>query len=93
MIAIGDITGAIKNPNGIDIPALIKHRSEGGAVKDFKGADPLDKDELLVHECDVLIPSALGGVLNRFLSHFLCLCFFFFFISYPTTARICPLSS
>ncbi|KAJ8465363.1 hypothetical protein OPV22_027915 [Ensete ventricosum] len=65
VIAIGDITGAIKNPNGIDIPALIKHRSEGGAVKDFKGADPLDKDELLVHECDVLIPSALGGVLNR----------------------------
>ncbi|WOK98930.1 glutamate dehydrogenase 2 [Canna indica] len=65
VIAIGDISGAIKNPNGIDIPALMKHKSEGGSVKDFKGADPLDKDELLVHECDVLIPSALGGVLNR----------------------------
>ncbi|XP_074561920.1 glutamate dehydrogenase 2, mitochondrial [Curcuma longa] len=65
VIAIGDVTGAIKNPNGIDIPALIKHKSEGHALKDFKGADPLDKDELLLHECDVLIPSALGGVLHR----------------------------
>ncbi|MFS7928500.1 putative glutamate dehydrogenase (NAD(P)(+)) [Helianthus anomalus] len=25
----------------------------------------MDADELLVHECDVLIPCALGGVLNR----------------------------
>ncbi|XP_042389274.1 glutamate dehydrogenase 2, mitochondrial [Zingiber officinale] len=65
VIAIGDVAGAIKNPNGIDIPALIKHKNEGHALKDFKGADPLEKDELLLHECDVLIPSALGGVLHR----------------------------
>ncbi|XP_076957834.1 glutamate dehydrogenase A-like, partial [Bidens hawaiensis] len=41
IVAVSDVTGAIKNPNGIDIPAL------------------------LVHECDVLVPCALGGVLNR----------------------------
>lgn len=71
VIAIGDVAGAIKNPNGIDIPALIKHKNEGHALKDFKGADPLEKDELLLHECDVLIPSALGGVLHRSLTFFL----------------------
>lgn len=26
----------------------------------------MSSDELLTHECDVLIPCALGGVLNRF---------------------------
>lgn len=67
MIALSDITGAIRNPNGIDIPALLKHKSQGGALRDFQGADTMDGNELLVHECDVLIPCSLGGVLNRYL--------------------------
>lgn len=67
VIAVSDITGAIKNPNGIDITELFKHKESSGSLKDFHGADPMDPNELLVHECDVLIPCALGGVLNRFL--------------------------
>lgn len=65
VIAISDVTGAINNPKGIDIPALVKYKAEGGLLKDFKGADAMDQNELLVHECDVLMPCALGGVLNR----------------------------
>lgn len=65
VVAISDVTGAIRNPNGIDIPAVMKHKSEGGALKDFQGACALDPSELLVLECDVLLPCALGGVLHR----------------------------
>ncbi|KAK1326688.1 Glutamate dehydrogenase 2 [Acorus calamus] len=65
VIALGDASGAIKDPNGIDIPALIMHKTAGGDLKDFKGVDVMDSNELLVHECDVLIPCALGGVFNR----------------------------
>ncbi|KAJ6847353.1 glutamate dehydrogenase 2, mitochondrial [Iris pallida] len=65
VVAIGDASGALRNPNGIDIPAIIKHKGAGGVLKDFKGADAMDAKELLVHECDVLMPCALGGVLNR----------------------------
>ncbi|XP_028804316.1 glutamate dehydrogenase 2-like [Neltuma alba] len=65
IIAVSDITGAIKNPNGIDIPKLLKHKEKTRSLKDFPGGDDLDPTELLVHECDVLIPSALGGVINR----------------------------
>ncbi|XP_059441838.1 glutamate dehydrogenase 2-like [Corylus avellana] len=65
VVAVSDITGAIKNPNGIDIPALLKHREITGTLKDFQGADFMDPNDLLVHECDVLIPCALGGVLNK----------------------------
>ncbi|CAA6657142.1 unnamed protein product [Spirodela intermedia] len=65
IIALSDITGAMEDPRGIDIPALLKHKGEGGLLNDFQGATPMDANELLIHECDVLLPCALGGVLNR----------------------------
>lgn len=65
VIAVSDITGAIKNPSGIDVPQLLKHKETTGSLLNFEGGDAMDADELLVHECDVLIPCALGGVLNR----------------------------
>ncbi|KAI4327191.1 hypothetical protein L6164_019682 [Bauhinia variegata] len=65
VIAVSDITGAIKNSNGIDIRALMKHKEGGGTLKDFQGGDAMDPNDLLVHQCDVLIPCALGGVLNK----------------------------
>jgi len=66
VVAVSDITGAIKNPNGIDITALLKHKETNGNLTEFQGADAMDPNELLVHECDVLIPCALGGVLNKY---------------------------
>lgn len=66
VVAVSDITGAVKNPNGIDIPALLKHRESSKSLKGFQGGDALDPNSLLVHECDVLIPCALGGVLNKY---------------------------
>lgn len=68
VVAVSDITGAIRNPDGLDIPALLKHKAKAGTLKDFEGGDNMDPNELLMHECDVLIPCALGGVLNRFIS-------------------------
>ncbi|KAH0748663.1 hypothetical protein KY290_027895 [Solanum tuberosum] len=65
VIAVSDITGAVKNPNGLDIAALMNHKEATGALTGFSGGDSMNSDELLTHECDVLIPCALGGVLNR----------------------------
>ncbi|KAB2000552.1 hypothetical protein ES319_D12G239700v1 [Gossypium barbadense] len=65
VVAVSDITGAVKNPNGIDIPALLKHKEKADSLKDFEGGDAMDLNDVLVHECDVLIPCALGGVLNK----------------------------
>lgn len=65
VVAVSDITGAIKNQNGINIPELLEHKESTGSMKNFSGGDEMDASELLVHECDVLIPCALGGVLNR----------------------------
>ncbi|MCL7026574.1 hypothetical protein MKW94_026877, partial [Papaver nudicaule] len=65
VVAVSDITGSVKNPNGIDIFALIKHKETTGTLKDFQGGGSMDANELLVHDCDVLIPCALGGVLHK----------------------------
>ena len=66
IIAVSDVTGAIKNPDRIDIPNLLKHKETTGRLSSFDGGDKMNADELLVHECDVLIPCALGGVLNSY---------------------------
>lgn len=65
VIAVSDVTGAVRNLNGIDIPALFQHREATGKLAGFDGTDVMDPNELLTHECNVLIPCALGGVLNR----------------------------
>ncbi|KAK4797084.1 hypothetical protein SAY86_029410 [Trapa natans] len=66
VIAVSDITGAIRNMDGININELLQHKESSGTLKNFAGADEMDPSELLVHECDVLIPCALGGVLNKY---------------------------
>lgn len=66
VIAVSDISGAVKNPDGIDIPALLKHRESTQSLTDFEGGDAMDPNELLVQECDVLMPCALGGVLSKY---------------------------
>lgn len=68
VVAVSDIGGAISNPNGIDIAALLKHKADNASLMDFSGADTMDPKDLLTHDCDVLIPCALGGVLNKYVS-------------------------
>ncbi|XP_021741242.1 glutamate dehydrogenase B [Chenopodium quinoa] len=65
VVAVSDITGAIKNKNGLDIDSLLKHVQENRGVKGFHDADAIDTNSILVEDCDVLIPAALGGVINR----------------------------
>jgi len=65
VIAISDVTGAVKNVNGLDIAQLVKHSAQNRGIKGFNGGDAIDPNSLLTEECDVLIPAALGGVINK----------------------------
>jgi glutamate dehydrogenase (NAD(P)+) len=64
LIAVGDRYGAVRNPRGIDIPALAKHVADGKLLRDFPGAEPMDSAELLTTPCTVLVPAALERVVN-----------------------------
>eukprot|EP01024_Parvocaulis_polyphysoides_P043496 TRINITY_DN39847_c0_g1_i2.p1 TRINITY_DN39847_c0_g1~~TRINITY_DN39847_c0_g1_i2.p1 ORF type:complete len:446 (+),score=64.09 TRINITY_DN39847_c0_g1_i2:32-1369(+) len=71
VVAIADINSAVKNDQGLDIEALIKHVHQRekdrpmGQLCDFEGGEPMDKDEILSYPCDVLVPAAIGGVIHR----------------------------
>jgi len=65
VIAISDISGAYRNDDGIDIKAVDRHVEKYGALAGFSGADPIPVNELLTTPCDVLIPAAVSGVINR----------------------------
>jgi glutamate dehydrogenase (NAD(P)+) len=65
VLAVSDVYGGLLNKQGIDIPRLLQHVAKTGRVTGFDGADPVSNEDLLVTECDVLVPAALGGVLNK----------------------------
>ncbi len=62
VIAVSDIKGGIHAGDGLDIPRLMEHVRETGSVVGFPGTTPISNDALLVADCDVLVPAALGHV-------------------------------
>src|SRR5690348_11775150 len=58
IIGIVEVGGGLYNRDGIDIEALWEFRQHNGTVHGFPGAEKYDPAELLVADCDVLIPAA-----------------------------------
>jgi glutamate dehydrogenase (NAD(P)+) len=64
VIGIGEWDGGLYNSQGIDIAALWEHRQKEGTIHGFKGAEPAATEELLITDCDILIPAATENVIN-----------------------------
>jgi len=62
--AVSDQYGAITARDGIDIPTLVAHVATTGSVVGFAGADPMNADDLLAADVDLLVPAAVEGVLD-----------------------------
>lgn len=60
VVAISDISGARRCHAGFSETALVSAHT----VADLSEGDDLDPDEILCSQVDVLIPAALGGVIN-----------------------------
>jgi glutamate dehydrogenase (NAD(P)+) len=65
IIAVGDVSGAVYNENGLDVSRLLDHARTTGSVKGFADGKAAGSDELLTLDCDVLIPAALECVLHK----------------------------
>ncbi|MFZ5471819.1 MAG: Glu/Leu/Phe/Val family dehydrogenase [Myxococcota bacterium] len=65
VVAVSDVHGGVKNPSGLDVPALFDHVKRTGTVKGFGGGTPCSNEEVLAADCEVLLPAALGGVLTK----------------------------
>jgi glutamate dehydrogenase (NAD(P)+) len=64
IIGITEYDGALINPNGIDVPALLEHRAKAGTINGFAKAQAFDKDELITQPCEILIPAATENVIT-----------------------------
>ena len=64
VIAISDVSGAIWNKDGIDIAELRKFTTKHAVLEGFPGGEKIDPTEMLLKECDILAPCAVGHVIN-----------------------------
>ncbi len=58
IVALADISGGLRNDDGIDIPALQKHTVDKSLIFGFDGADNVRNADVLEADCDVLITAA-----------------------------------
>ncbi|CRK81704.1 Glu/Leu/Phe/Val family dehydrogenase [Neobacillus massiliamazoniensis] len=64
VIGIGDVLGGLYDENGLDIPYLLESRDSFGIVSN-QFSNSISNQELLEKECDILIPAAISGVINK----------------------------
>jgi glutamate dehydrogenase (NAD(P)+) len=65
VVAVGDRYGAVRNPRGLDVPALTRHVAAGKLLREFPGAEPIPSADLLTTPCTVLVPAALERVISK----------------------------
>ncbi len=63
IVAVSDVSGAIHNPAGIDVQALLRHVADRRGVAGFPGAQPL-ATSIVEHDCDIFVPAALENVIT-----------------------------
>jgi len=60
LVGLAESEGAIANPRGLDVDAVMAQRRERRSIADFPGAINLARrEDALELECDILIPAAL----------------------------------
>lgn len=64
IIGIAEKDGGLFNPNGIDINQLLEYKYRNSTLLGFRGAEAMPSDELIVSECEILIPAAMENVIT-----------------------------
>ena len=58
VIGIVEVDGGLYNPKGINVEQLWEHRQRNNTIHGFAGAEKYDPAELMLQECEILIPAA-----------------------------------
>jgi glutamate dehydrogenase (NAD(P)+) len=64
IVGIAEWEGGIYNKHGIDLDALWEYHQKNRTIHGFPGAEKYDSAELLVTDCEVLIPAATENVIT-----------------------------
>ena len=64
IIGIAEKDGGLFNPNGIDIHQLVEYKRRNDTLLAFRGAEAMPSEELILSDCDILIPAATENVIT-----------------------------
>jgi len=64
IVGIAEQDGGLANPNGIDIHQLIEYKRRNDTILGFRNAEAVPSDELLISDCEILIPAATENVIT-----------------------------
>ena len=64
IVGIAEFDGGLSNPKGIDIHQLLDYKRRNNSILGFTGAEAMPSEELLVSECEILIPAARENVIT-----------------------------
>ena len=66
VVAVSDVSGGIYDPDGLDIPDILKYLSvRGRLLSGYETkAQRIDNQALLTCKCDILVPAALENQIN-----------------------------
>ena len=71
LVGVADSRGAVHNPDGLDVDALIRLKKEGKSVLDYPEGEKLDSNAVISIPCDIWIPAARPDIINESNVHLL----------------------
>src|SRR2546423_11323166 len=68
IVAVSDKSGALHNPKGLDIQDLVRWVRDKRQLAGYPKADAIPPDQLLIVDCDELVPAATANAITRQIS-------------------------
>jgi glutamate dehydrogenase (NAD(P)+) len=65
VVGVSDVSGGIYDKMGISVEEILGHIRNGGDIEGYAGGSAISNEELLTLPVDVLVPAAIGGVVNE----------------------------
>ena len=64
IVGIAECDGGLYNSGGIDIHQLLDYKLRNNTTLGFRGAEAIPSEELILSECEILIPAATENVIT-----------------------------
>ncbi len=65
IVAVSDVTGGYYDKNGLDLNHVLKYVDIRHSLNDYPRAEQISNRQLLTLDVDILVPAALGGVIDE----------------------------
>jgi glutamate dehydrogenase (NAD(P)+) len=64
IVSLSDMYGSLYDPQGLDVPAVLRHLKEKRRLDGFAGAEHLPNAGQLELDCDILVPAAVENTIT-----------------------------